>query len=150
MGLRLATDASDDMMRRAVATAFAARAAELLTPQQGSLEASRAAERALTQHRGAARFVADVGVAGAHVDFILALQRALLRVAGGASKMGTLLSALLQQLYGLDVVDEEAILEWWADERAVEGDEGMVVLKERCAKLVEWLEDASEEDDDDE
>ncbi|RDA87036.1 hypothetical protein CP532_3236 [Ophiocordyceps camponoti-leonardi (nom. inval.)] len=150
MGLRLSSNASDKMMRRAVATAFATRAAELLTPQHGSLEPSRAAERVLTRHKGAAGFVADVGVAGRSVDFILALQRALLRLSAETLKMGTLLSALLQQLYGLDVIDEDAILAWWYDETAVNAEDGLAALKERCTKLVEWLENASEEDDDDE
>ncbi|PFH62992.1 hypothetical protein XA68_10404 [Ophiocordyceps unilateralis] len=150
MGLRLANDASDKMMRRAVAVAFATRAAELVTPEHGALEPSRAAERSLTQHRGAARFVADVGVAGRRVDFVFALQRALLRLHRGETpKMGTLLSAMLQQLYGLDILDEDAILAWWYDERAADdGDDGMAALKERCSKLVEWLENASEDDDD--
>ncbi|RCI11838.1 hypothetical protein L249_7552 [Ophiocordyceps polyrhachis-furcata BCC 54312] len=150
MGLRLSSNASDKMMRRAVATAFATRAAELLTPQHGSLEPSRAAERALTRHKGAAGFVADVGVAGRSVDFIFALQAALLRLSAETLKMGTLLSALLQQLYGLDVIDEDAILAWWYHDTAVDADHGLAALKERCSKLVEWLENASEEEDDDE
>ncbi|RDA95093.1 hypothetical protein CP533_2073 [Ophiocordyceps camponoti-saundersi (nom. inval.)] len=149
MGLRLGVDASEKMVRRAVATAFATRAAELLTPQYGSLEPSRAAERALTRHKGAANFVADVGVAGRSVDFIFALQRALLRLSAETPKMGTLLSALLQQLYGLDVIDEDAILAWWYDEANVDADLGLAAIKERCGKLVEWLENASEEEDDD-
>ncbi len=35
-------------MRRAIATAFATRAAELLTPEGGGLEPTKAAEKALT------------------------------------------------------------------------------------------------------
>ncbi|KAL6400469.1 hypothetical protein AUP68_16178 [Ilyonectria robusta] len=152
MGLRLANDASDSMMRRAVAVAFARRAAELLTSEYGPLEPSKAAEKALTASKGATKFVDEVGVGGGEreqVDFILALQKGLLHAKGPEqSRVGILLAALLQQLYALDILEEEGILGWWGDERAADGD-GMVVLKDKCRVLVEWLENAEEEDDED-
>lgn len=155
MGLRLANNASDDMMRRAVATAFARRAAELLTSEHGGpLEPSKAAEAALTARGGAVKFVDEVGVGGGEteqMEFILAMQTALGEVVTGggidAGKAGTVLAALMQQLYSLDVLEEDGILEWWEDERAVEGD-GMAALKDKCRVLVEWLENAEEEDED--
>ncbi|OLN91625.1 putative translation initiation factor eIF-2B subunit epsilon [Colletotrichum chlorophyti] len=151
MGLRLANDASDVAMRKAVAIAFARRAAELLDPEHGGLEPPKAAEAAFTSKKGASKFVSEVGVGGGEeeqVEFILALQRALL----GArtlenQRAGILLAAMLQQLYGLDVLEEEGIIAWWEDARAEEG-EGMGVLKQKCRVLVEWLENADEEDDD--
>ncbi|EGR48892.1 uncharacterized protein TRIREDRAFT_121569 [Trichoderma reesei QM6a] len=157
MGLRLANNASDAMMRKAVATAFARRAVELVAPEHGGLDPSKAAERALTACRGAPKFVNEVGVGGgqaAQVDFILALQRALSHYyakgqdqqSGG--KTATLLPAMLQQLYALDILEEEGILGWWADARAVDG-EAMAGLKDKCRVLVEWLENAEEEDDED-
>lgn len=151
MGLRLANDASDAMMRKAVATAFARRAAELLTPEYGALEPSKAAENALTSRAGATKFIDEVGVGGQEVEqveFILALQRALQHVRDvEVARTGTLLAALMQQLYALDILEEDGILEWWEDERAVQGDT-MEALKEKCRVLVEWLENAEEEDDD--
>ncbi|KAK5995728.1 putative translation initiation factor eIF-2B subunit epsilon [Cladobotryum mycophilum] len=153
MGLRLANDASDAMMRKAVATAFARRAVELLTPEHGGLEPSKAAEKALTARKGATKFINEVGVGGGEteqVEFILALQRALQHAGKGPeqSKTGILLAALLQQLYALDILEEEGIIAWWEDDRAVEG-ETMTNIKEKCRVLVEWLENAEEEDDDD-
>ncbi|KAF4980946.1 hypothetical protein FZEAL_3166 [Fusarium zealandicum] len=154
MGLRLANDASDTMMRRAVAVAFARRAAELLTPEHGALEPSKAAEKALTSGHGATKFIAEVGIGSdsgepEQIEFIVALQKALTHSRGPEQpRVGTLLAALLQQLYALDILEEEGILGWWEDERAVEG-EGMAPLKEKCRVLVEWLENAEEEDDDD-
>ncbi|PTB62425.1 nucleotide-diphospho-sugar transferase [Trichoderma citrinoviride] len=145
----------------AVATAFVRRAVELASPEHGGLDPSKAAERALTACRGAPKFVSEVGVGGgqaAQVDFILALQRALQHYAKGGQqgqdqqqggKSATLLPAMLQQLYALDILEEEGILGWWADARAVDG-EAMAGLKEKCRVLVEWLENAEEEDDDDE
>ena len=151
MGLRLANDASDAMMRKAVATAFSRRAAELLTPEHGSLEPNKAAERALTARKGATKFIDEVGVGGGEVEqveFILALQKALQHTKGAEQgKTGTLLAAMLQQLYALDILEEDGIVGWWGDERASEG-EGMAALKEKARVLVEWLENASEEEDD--
>lgn len=153
MGLRLANDASDAMMRKAVATAFTRRAVELLTPEHGGLEPAKAAERAFTARRGASKFVNEVGVGGGEkdqVEFILALQRALQHAAKGhdPARAGNLLAAMLQQLYALDILEEDGILGWWADTRATEG-ENLAALKEKCRVLVEWLENAEEEDDDD-
>lgn len=152
MGLRLANDASDAMMRKAVATAFARRAAELLTPEYGPLEPSKAAQKALTARAGATKFVDEVGVGGEEaeqIEFILALQKALLHIkAPEQPKLGTLLAALLQHLYALDILEEDGILGWWENERAVEG-ESMATLKEKCRVLVEWLENAEEDDEDD-
>lgn len=147
MGLRLSHNASDSMMRRAVATAFAHRAAELLE----TLEPSKAADKALTSVPGATKFLDEVGVGGGEteqVEFILDLQKALRAAPAPAEqpRLGTLLAALLQQLYALDILEEDGILGWWEDDRAVEGD-GMAQLREKCKVLVEWLENAEEEDD---
>ncbi|CAK7205609.1 translation initiation factor eIF-2B epsilon subunit, GEF [Sporothrix eucalyptigena] len=181
MGLRLSTDASDGAVRRAVAASFARRACELAAPvgtpgdQGQGLDASKAAERAVKSKTGAAKFVRDVGVgngtADEQVEFVLALQRTLVgmrireekekgKATEGLAAPGTLLAALLQQLYDSDVLDEEGILAWWADGRATEGgsgasgDSSMAGARERCRVLVEWLEtaeeDDSEDDDDDE
>jgi translation initiation factor eIF-2B subunit epsilon len=153
MGLRLANNASDSAMRRAIAVAFVHRAAELLLPEHGALEPTKAAGEALTSKNGAVKFVKEVGVGGEDVaqqaEFALALQKALLGVKDlEAGRGGALLAALLQQLYSLDVLEEEGILAWWADKRAGEGDK-MGVLKEKCRVLVEWLENADEEESDD-
>lgn len=183
MGLRLSTDASDGAVRRAVAAAFARRACELAAPvdtpggKGQGLDASKAAERAVKSKTGAAKFVHDVGVGNGtpdeQVEFVLALQRTLVgmrireekenkgKQIEGLAAPGTLLAALLQQLYDSDVLDEEGILAWWADGRAAEGgsgasgDSSMAGARERCRVLVQWLEtadedDSDEDDDDDE
>ncbi|KAM0348359.1 hypothetical protein ACHAPU_004327 [Fusarium lateritium] len=155
MGLRLSNDASDAMMRRAVASSFARRAVELMTPEYGGLEPSKAAECALVARQGATKFINEVGIGGEddneteQVEFIIALQKALTRAQGPEqSRVGILLAAMLQQLYALDILEEEGILSWWENERAVDG-EGMALLKEKCRVLIEWLKTAEEEDDSD-
>ncbi|KAF3806010.1 putative translation initiation factor eIF-2B subunit epsilon [Colletotrichum gloeosporioides] len=156
MGLRLANDASDVSMRKAVAVAFGRRAAELLEPEHGGLEPAKAADKAFASKSGAAKFVMEVGVAGdegdnekEQVEFILALQRALLGARNlEQTRAGVLLAATLQKLYSLDVLEEEGIMAWWEDARAEEG-EGMGTLKEKCKALIEWFEDAEEDSDED-
>ncbi|KAJ0115874.1 hypothetical protein J7T55_004043 [Diaporthe amygdali] len=154
MGLRLSQDASDTSVRRAVAAAFVRRAAELLQAGHGGpLEPPKAAEKAIASKHGTAKFLREVGVgAGSvaeQVDFILALQKALV----GHSEVetlraGTLLAAMLQHMYNKDVVEEDGILAWWADKRAADG-ESMTVVRGRCKVLVDWLEEADSDDDDD-
>lgn len=153
MGLRLANNASDSMMRRAIAVAFATRASELLAPENGGLEPSKAAEKALTSKRGAIKFVKEVGVGEElteQTEFALALQKALVGIKGlEVTRAGSLLAALLQQLYHQDVLEEDSILAWWADARSSEGD-SLAKVKDKCRALVEWLENADEEDSDEE
>lgn len=153
MGLRLANNASDSSMRRAIAVAFARRAAELLSPEYGGLEPTKAAEKAFTDKgKGAIKFIREVGVgsdeAKLQAEFALALQKALLGVRGlETARGGALLAAMLQQLYNLDVLEEDGILAWWGDSRASEN-ENLNKIREKCRVLVEWLENADEEDSD--
>ncbi|KAK4228175.1 putative translation initiation factor eIF-2B subunit epsilon [Podospora fimiseda] len=154
MGLRLANNASDSSMRRAIAIAFVNRASELLEVEHGGLEPTKAAEKALTAKNGAVKFIKEVGVGGEDVkqqsEFALAVQKGLVGVKGlETGRAGTLLAAMLQQLYNLDVLEEDGILAWWVDKRADEG-ESMTRVKEKCRVLVEWLENADEEDSEEE
>ncbi|OTB01972.1 hypothetical protein M426DRAFT_323057 [Hypoxylon sp. CI-4A] len=157
MSLRLANNASDAAMRKAVATAFVRRAVELMNVENGALEPSKAAKEVLTTREGAAGFVSDVGV-GDHsvseqVQFALAVQKACVNSSKftETAKVGNLLAAMLQQMYDLDILEEEGILSWWEDDRGKE-DGLMSEVREKSQALVEWLENAdeeSEEDDDD-
>jgi translation initiation factor eIF-2B subunit epsilon len=161
LALRLAHNASEHAVRKAIATALVRRSVELLA----SLEPSPAAAR-IVSVKSADKFIREIGIGGtaadAQIGFILALQTAMTRaVEDGvvdASKGGILLAALLQQLYSRDVIDEDGVLAWWEDERSAQGSETMVGLRGKCKVIVEWLQNAeedsdeedSEEDDDDE
>ncbi|KAI1121725.1 eIF4-gamma/eIF5/eIF2-epsilon, partial [Nemania abortiva] len=152
--LRLANNASDVAMRKAVATAFVRRAVELMKAESSSLDAVKAAKEALTSRTGASAFVADVGVGGNSVseqlEFALAVQRACVSSAKiiEAGKAGNLLAAMLQQMYDLDILEEEGLLAWWEDARGKEG-EVMLAVRAKCQALIEWLENAEEESDED-
>ncbi|KAI1811614.1 eIF4-gamma/eIF5/eIF2-epsilon [Poronia punctata] len=153
--LRLANNASDTATRKAVATAFVRRAVELTNPESGCLDAVRAAKDTLTSRKGASDFVSKVGVGerslSDQVEFALAVQRACVSTTKvvEAGKAGNLLAAMLQQMYDLDILEEDALLEWWGDERGQEGDT-MTTVRAKCQALIEWLENAEEESDEDE
>ncbi|OTA88404.1 hypothetical protein M434DRAFT_80375 [Hypoxylon sp. CO27-5] len=153
--LRLANNASDAAMRKAVATAFVRRAVELMNAENGALEPSKAAKHVLTSREGATDFVSDVGV-GDHsvseqVEFALAVQKACASSAKivDVARAGNLLAAMLQQMYDLDILEEEGILGWWEDDRGKE-DGLMSGVRDKCQALVEWLENADEESEEDE
>ncbi|KAI0905825.1 eIF4-gamma/eIF5/eIF2-epsilon [Ustulina deusta] len=148
--LRLANNASDVAMRKAVATAFVRRAVELMNAESSGLDAVKAAKETLTSRVGASAFVADVGVGGdsvpEQVEFALAVQRACVSSTKviEVGKAGNLLAAMLQQMYDLDILEEEGLVAWWEDARGKEG-EVMPVVRAKCQPLIEWLENAEEE-----
>lgn len=156
MGLRLGQDASDSSVRRAVAAAFVTRAVELLS----ELEPAKAAEKAIVSKKGASKFLREVGVGGGRraeqVDFILAVQKSIVsqngKVGQELSRLGTVLTAMLQRMYSADIIEDEGILAWWTDKRAAEG-ESLSLVKARCKALIDWLEedddDSDEEEDED-
>ncbi|KAI0154509.1 eIF4-gamma/eIF5/eIF2-epsilon [Xylariaceae sp. FL1272] len=147
--LRLANNASDAAMRKAVATAFVRRAVELMNAES---DAVNAAKDSLTSRTGATSFVQGVGVGSDsvtdQVEFTLAVQRACVRSSIEVGKAGSLLAAMLQQMYDNDVLEEEGIIAWWEDARGKDGD-NMTSVRAKCQVLVEWLENASEEESDD-
>ncbi|KAH8668622.1 eIF4-gamma/eIF5/eIF2-epsilon [Xylariales sp. PMI_506] len=154
MSLRLANNASDDAVRRAIATAFVRRAVELLNMENGGFDPNKAAKTILTQRKGAKTFIADVGVGGGtvpeQVEFALAVQKACASISRVIEvvRAGNLCAALFQHMYNEEILEEEGILKWWADSRAAEG-ETMEAVKDKCKVLVDWLAEAEEEDDSD-
>jgi translation initiation factor eIF-2B subunit epsilon len=124
-----------------------------MNTESGGLDAVKAAKDVLTSRPGASDFVADMGVSGdsvaEQVEFALAAQRACVNSARiiGASKAGGFMVALLQQMYDLDILEEEGLIAWWEDDRGKEG-ENMSDVRAKSQALIEWLENASEEDSD--
>lgn len=155
MSLRLASNASDTSVRRAVSTAFVRRAAELLNADGGGHNPDAAAKTTLSQREGAKEFILEVGVGGGSVseqiEFALAVQKACV----SSSKVieeksaGDLCKSFLQELYMQDILEEDGIMGWWGDARSSESDP-MSGIRNRCEALIFWLENAEEEDSDEE
>ncbi|KAH9906059.1 nucleotide-diphospho-sugar transferase [Xylariomycetidae sp. FL2044] len=154
--LRLSNNASDAAIRRAIATAFVRRGVELMNPDDGAIEPAKAAKILFTSRQGVPHFVGEMGVGtdGAvpdQVELTLAFQKSCVSNARAldGGKAGNFLAAMLQQMYDVDVLEEEGILAWWKDDRANEG-ENMAAIRSKCQTLVDWLENADEESSEEE
>ncbi|KAI8086594.1 nucleotide-diphospho-sugar transferase [Halteromyces radiatus] len=67
--------------------------------------------------------------------------------------LGKLFMGALQILYNIDVIEEEAVMEWYTSDISKSGSPTEIKLREKATKFVEWLteaEEESEEESDDE
>ncbi|KAG0647048.1 eIF-2B GDP-GTP exchange factor subunit epsilon [Hyphodiscus hymeniophilus] len=149
MGLRLSNDATDHQIRRAIATAFTKRISQLV--ENDKMDAFKASLQTFSMS-GAVKFLNEVAVGTAkkeddQVDFIRALQKDLVHRNSGE----TILFAVCKALYDLDVLEEEAYARWWNDcEEMGEGEDGeMKRVREKTGVFVEWLDNASEDEESD-
>ncbi|KAI9651431.1 MAG: hypothetical protein M1829_003009 [Trizodia sp. TS-e1964] len=142
--LRLAADASDHQMRVALATAYIKMISHLMETQ--SLGASDAVKRVLVAHSSLLSlgiFDREREEKSDQVDFLLAVQKDLVKREKGA----VILLFMAKELYDLDVLEGEAIEQWWGDARSMEGAD-MTGVRGQTEVFVSWL--GEEEDDDDE
>jgi translation initiation factor eIF-2B subunit epsilon len=121
--------------------------------ENGSFDPNKSAKTVLTERKGAKTFIADVGVGNGsvseQVEFALAVQKACASSSRAVdiTKAGNLCAAMFQHLYNEEVLEEEGILGWWQDSRTKEG-VAMEAVREKCKVLVDWLEEADEEESD--
>lgn len=154
MGLRMSANASDHQVRHAVVAAFLQRIANLMDTDDGSMGASDAVQTVFARYKDLAeRTVFDKAkeAKADQVDFLLLMQRALV----SRRKGETVLLFAVKELYDLEVVQEEGVVQWWGDGRSWEAGE-MCRVRGRTGQFVEWLREADEdsgeeeeEDDDD-
>jgi translation initiation factor eIF-2B subunit epsilon len=145
MGLRLSNNASDHQIRRAIATAFAKHIAQLVENEK--LDAPKAASEAFGLS-GAKKFLEEVAVGlekreEDQVDFLSCLQKDLAHRWSGA----TVLAAVCQRLYQIEVLEEEAYLKWWEDAEALGDRESkeMKKVREKTKVFIDWLQEAEAE-----
>ncbi|KAI9824374.1 MAG: hypothetical protein M1819_000879 [Sarea resinae] len=176
IGLRMSANASDHQVRRAVVAAFMKRVQQVMetpTPRNPTSSNSSAAAPPPPTPLGASDAVALVF--GTYkeliertifdkkdptttekpdqVDFLLAAQTDLVHRPRGDA----VLLFVCKTLYDLDVLDEEAFAQWWADDRSRES-EDLRRVRALSEQFVRWLEEAEESessssggsDDDDE
>ncbi|KAG0634151.1 nucleotide-diphospho-sugar transferase, partial [Tuber brumale] len=82
-------------------------------------------------------------------DFLLLVQKDCVERKNGSS----LLLRVAQRVFELDIVEEEAINSWWADEKSSTDAGGMSKVRQATEVFVKWLaeaeEESSEEEEDD-
>ncbi|CAO3623356.1 unnamed protein product [Cunninghamella echinulata] len=61
---------------------------------------------------------------------------------------GKIFLGALQILYNIDVIEEEAIMQWYNSDISKSGTAAEVKIREKAAKFVEWLNEAEEESED--
>ncbi|KAF2134610.1 nucleotide-diphospho-sugar transferase [Dothidotthia symphoricarpi CBS 119687] len=148
--LRMSTNASDHQVRRAVVTSFVKRISQLI-------KSGESTKNAIAQVFGTHKELIDRAIFDKsqtdkpdQVDFMILLQTELSQKENG----DTILLTAATKLVELDAVEEEGMVQWWEDEKSVEGDE-MKKVREKTGSLIEFLqlesesEEESEEDDED-
>lgn len=144
VSLRMSTNASDHQVRRAIVSAFMKRVQQLMESGKG---ASEAVTELFTAYREVVErciFDKDRNDRPDQVDLLLLLQQDLVH----RNKGDAILLFAAKTLYDLDIVEEEAYEQWWADERSHSSDE-LQKVRSQTQQFVDWLANAEEEDEDD-
>ncbi|KKY28328.1 putative translation initiation factor eif-2b epsilon [Diplodia seriata] len=146
--LRMTTNASEHQVRRALVIALVRRICEVVQAGQGI---KQAAEQVLSPHQNLisrTMFDKDTSSKVDQVDFLLLLQADLVHRNDGDSM---LLHASMK-LYEMDVLEDEAIQQWWSDSKSSEN-EGLQKVRGKTQQFIDFLaqsDDESSEEDEDE
>ncbi|KAL5333042.1 nucleotide-diphospho-sugar transferase [Aspergillus crustosus] len=141
VSLRMTANASEHEVRRAVATAFMKRIAQLMEAGQGAGDAVRGIFVKYHEIIERALFDRDSNAKTDQVDLLVLIQMDLVhRVRGD-----TVLLFVAKELYELEVIEEEAFEQWWADERSSASEE-MRKVRTQAQQFIDWLADAEEEE----
>ncbi|KAL9026108.1 MAG: hypothetical protein Q9196_005174 [Gyalolechia fulgens] len=141
---RMTLDASQREVRRAVVAAFIRRIASLEGSGTGIREP---VNRVFSKYRSVIErivFDKETDDKPDQVDFLLCVQRELVSRERGENY----LLFVAKKLYDLGLVEEDGILQWWADARSTEG--GMAKVRGLTQKFISLLEEAEEDDESDE
>ncbi|KAK7561135.1 heat shock transcription factor 2, partial [Phyllosticta citricarpa] len=150
--LRMSTNASEHQVRRAVVTAVLRRISDVL--QSGSVSVKQATDQVLSPHQTLLQrtmFDKNASSKADQVDFLLLMQADLSHRNEGDS---ILLHASMK-LYDMDVIEDDAFEQWWADDKS-SADEAMKKVRSKTQQFIDFLaqsddessEDEEEEDDD--
>ncbi|KAL8974324.1 MAG: hypothetical protein Q9197_001444 [Variospora fuerteventurae] len=142
--LRMTLNASQHDVRRAVAAALVKRITNLENSGTGAREAVTAV---LTKYSSLVdRIIFDKETNGKpdQVDFLLLVQKELVSKERGNS----LLLLVAKEVYDLELIEEDGILQWWADTRSSEGSMGSV--RGLVQHFITFLEEAEEDEESDE
>lgn len=143
--LRMSTNASDHQVRRAVVSSFVKRVMQLI---HSGPSVKQAVAEIFGQHKeliDRSIFDKNASDKADQVDFMLLLQADLCHKENGDA---ILLSAATK-LVELDSVEEEGMIQWWEDERNQENEE-MERVKSKTKPLIEFLQQESDEESEDE
>ncbi|KAL4944831.1 hypothetical protein BDV06DRAFT_186226 [Aspergillus oleicola] len=142
VSLRMTANASDHEVRRAVTSAFMKRVVQLM--EGGQQSASDAVHDIFGKYHeilDRALFDRDTDAKPDQVDLLVLFQQDLV----SRNRGDTVLLFLAKELYELEVVEEEALEQWWADARSSATEE-MRKVRGQTQQFIDWLADAEEEE----
>lgn len=141
---RMTLNATEHEVRRAVVAAFVKRIANLENKGTGAREPVASV---FTQYKiliERIMFDKNSDEKPDQVDFLLCMQKELVSRERG----GSLLLFVAKELYDMGLIEEEGILQWWADGRSSEG--ALAKLRGLVQQFITFLEEADEDDESEE
>jgi translation initiation factor eIF-2B subunit epsilon len=137
----MTANASDHQLRRAIVTAFMKRTQQLIEGGKGAGEAVRDIFGTYREVVERCMFDRESHEKTDQVDFLLLLQQDLVHRPRGE----TVLLFAAKELYDLELFEEEAYEQWWADERSSASEE-MRQVRGQTQQFIDWLANAEEEE----
>lgn len=138
----MTSNASWHQVRRAVVTALTNRIEQLVSKKSKSV--TQASESVYTRWQPLIK--RTIFERKDQSDFLLLLQKECCDRKQGNS----ILLNVAQKLFELDLVEEEAINYWWADEKSSTEVGGMAKVRKSTEAFVKWLAEAEEESEEEE
>ena len=142
-GYRMSVDASQHEVRQAVVMAFLKRISKL--SESGSLR-SVIPERFTNYKSLIDRVILDKASTEKRdqVDFLMLVQKHAI----GRTQGDQILLFIAKEMYDQDVIEEDGVLQWWADPKSSHGEMGQVrVLTEQFIAYLQQAEDEDESGD---
>lgn len=147
-GYRMSTNASQHEVRKALVAAFMKRISTLVNGDSNSGTVGTSTREAVKQLFGTYKalvertiFDQDADLKVDQVDFLMLVQRD----ASGRSGGDQLLLFVAKEMYDLEILEEDAIVQWWKDERSKEGAMGKV--RELTQQFITYLETAESDEE---
>ena len=153
-GYRMSTNASQHEVRRALVSALMKRISNMISDEQpqgkSSLSAREAVKQLFTSYKALVErtiFDRDADAKVDQVDFLMSVQKEAAGRPGG----NQLMLFIAKEVYDLEIVEEDGILQWWDEDRSSDGDMGKVrgLTEQFITFLQEAEEDEESEDEED-
>ena len=150
-GYRMAQDASQHEVRHAVVAALMKRISSLVGDDGSGGEATEAkvretVEAVLRKYKELTErtiFDKEDDDKPDQIDFLILAQKEL----AGKTNGRRMLLCVAKELYDLEIVEEQGVMEWWDDERSQQGE--MAEVRTLTEAFIVWLKEAEEEEDED-
>ena len=150
-GYRMSTNASQHEVRKAVVAAFMKRISNLTSGDNasgnGSMSMREAVKDVFTRYRALVeRTTFDKDAEGKvdQVDFLMLVQKEVLWRPNGDQ----LLLFVAKEVYDLEIIEEDGVLQWWDDPRSQEGEMGKV--RDLTEQFITFLKEAEEDEESEE